>query len=251
MQRCTWLFNLAPCYWELGVVEQSVLSHVQSDTCCLKKVVVTLPRLCGRLADDSLITALGEQPAMSGHGGCLSTGVVLCQFSRVKVPIHTSVVRPCVFLGVLPFRCQGSSIWVSWCRPGRFSFTPPLLRCLKRYPQCYQGVAVDITFKGCIGTHMSQPTKAISPVSSSSCCPPTLRVSGVFCVARQAGHIGDSSWTWMLTHPPAGVRQQCSVDCSRAKDSGMCPRLCSSTAWWSFQLCATDNVFSRFISAHS
>ena len=51
VQCCTWLLNLAPCYWVLGVVEQSVLIHVQSDTCCLKKVVVALPRLCGRLAD--------------------------------------------------------------------------------------------------------------------------------------------------------------------------------------------------------
>ena len=61
---------------------------------------------------------------LSSHGDCLSTGLVLYQCSRVKVPIHTGVVWSWVFLGVLLFRCQGTSIWVSWWRPGRFSFTP-------------------------------------------------------------------------------------------------------------------------------
>ena len=39
-------------------------------------------------------------------GGCLSTGVVRCQCSRVKVPVRTGVVPSWVFLGVLPFRCR-------------------------------------------------------------------------------------------------------------------------------------------------
>ena len=109
---------------------------------------------------------------LTNHGGCLSTSVVLYQCSRVKVPIHTGVVRSWVSLGVLPFRCQGTSIWVS---TGPIFVYLPSLRCLKRYPRCCQGVAVDITFKGCNGTHVSRPTKAFSPVSSSSCCPATLR----------------------------------------------------------------------------
>ena len=47
--------------------------------------------------------------------------------------------------------------------------------------------------------------------------------SGVFCVARQAGHTGDSSWTWMLTHPLM-YDDNAPFDCSRAKNSGMCPQ---------------------------
>ena len=46
-----------------------------------------------------------EQDAqfLSSHGGCLSTAVVQCQCSRVKVPVHTGVVRSWVFLGSVNF----------------------------------------------------------------------------------------------------------------------------------------------------
>ena len=118
VQCCTWLLNLALCYCALGVVEQSVLSHVQSDTCCLKKVVVALPRLCGRLADDSLITTLGEQPVLSGSGvDRMATGLPLNRCCPVPVFTcegpDTYRCRPALGLSWgVTFRCQGSSIWV-------------------------------------------------------------------------------------------------------------------------------------------
>ena len=117
---------------------------------------------------------------LSSHGGCLSTGVVLYQCSRVQVPIQSGVGS---FLG-----CYLSGVRErQFGSPGvdRADFrSPPPLRCLKRYPRCYQGVAVDTTFKGYHGTHVSRPTKALSPVSSSSCCPATLR--SVWCILRRS-----------------------------------------------------------------
>ena len=180
-----------------------------------------------------------EQDAqfLSSHGGCLSTAVVRYQCSRVKVPVHTGVVQSWVILGVLFFRCEGTSIWVSWCRPGRFPFTPPpsppLFEEISTVPQRGSG---RCHFQWCIMVHTFLGQRKHShrfhlPRAVQRLC----AVFGVLCVARQAGHIGDSSWTAPLT-----VLAQRTAGCAR-----------SSTAWWSFQLCAADNVFSRFISAHS
>ena len=91
-------------------------------------------------------TTLREQPVLSGSGvdrmgegrsilfqprklplnRCRPVPVFTC-----RVPVHTSVVRSWVFLGVLPSPLIQETSRVSWCRPGNFLLNPPSLRCLK------------------------------------------------------------------------------------------------------------------------
>ena len=74
-------------------------------------------------------TAWEQDPQfLSSHGGCLSTDVVRCQCSRVKSP-STYRCRPVLGLSwgvAFPVSpgIQETSIWVSWCRTGKFSLTP-------------------------------------------------------------------------------------------------------------------------------